>query len=291
MKSKYSPNGSAPVNICTKSRYFPILPLFLFLSAACFLSADMGTTPSLKNENPQPAAEARKESEFWGKIPFQGFKADSTEFKYKLADDGTNVLILVNFPTETEKRKHKPWKWDAVRQIYVEGEEKEIELYVVIAEFAADAGQDSAPLKMDVWIWRSARTDPSGYADDCYALSKSPSGAKSIPGESIEILQDEGTTCWFSRYFSAFVGEEVPRFYQRTPEGSASDVKAGGRWEKGSWTVEFSRKLDTGNKDDISLKNGKGGYLSLSIGAPSSKSLVFSQFIKVPDNKESGDSL
>ncbi len=32
--------------------------------------------------------------------------------------------------------------------------------------------------------------------------------------------------------------------------GSAADVRAKGAWAAGKWTLEFARKLDTGNPDD-----------------------------------------
>ena len=250
-----------------------------------FLSAGIiekeSVSPLKSKEGQPPSGTKKKESELWKRIPFQNFKSDSVDLKYKIAC-GNNILLLVNFPAETEKRKHKPWKWDAVKQIYVEGGDREAELYVVIAEFAADAGQDSAPSNMDIWIWRAARTDPSGFADDAYANAKSLSSS-SGESESVEISQDEGVSCWFSRYFSSFAGEEIPRFYQRTPEGSSADVAANGRWEAGVWAIEFSRKLDTGHKDDISLKDGKTKYIFFSLGPPSRKSLVFSKFIRIPD--------
>jgi len=48
----------------------------------------------------------------------------------------------------------------------------------------------------------------------------------------------------------------------KQPKGSIADVQARGRWQAGVWTVEFSRKLNTGHKDDAVFKKGqaiKGG--------------------------------
>ena len=41
------------------------------------------------------------------------------------------------------------------------------------------------------------------------------------------------------------------------PSGSLIDVKAKGIWNNGEWTLEMSRKLDTGNADDVSLSQVK----------------------------------
>lgn len=37
------------------------------------------------------------------------------------------------------------------------------------------------------------------------------------------------------------------------PSGSRADVRAEGKWLNGYWTVELSRKLDTGDRSDISF--------------------------------------
>ncbi len=46
------------------------------------------------------------------------------------------------------------------------------------------------------------------------------------------------------------------------PTGSVTDVAAKGVWGDGGWTLELSRKLDTGNADDVAFARGgavKGG--------------------------------
>jgi hypothetical protein len=45
----------------------------------------------------------------------------------------------------------------------------------------------------------------------------------------------------------------LPRFYQRVPDGSAADVRAKGKYDKKTMTVEFSRAINTGHNDDESL--------------------------------------
>jgi hypothetical protein len=52
-------------------------------------------------------------------------------------------------------------------------------------------------------------------------------------------------------------GELLPRFGLDTPEGSAADNRVEGRYADGKWTLLWTRKLDTGNKDDIALKPGQ----------------------------------
>jgi hypothetical protein len=39
-------------------------------------------------------------------------------------------------------------------------------------------------------------------------------------------------------------------------EGDRADVRARGKWSQGRWTLELSRKRDTGSKDDLPLQDG-----------------------------------
>jgi ethylbenzene dehydrogenase len=69
---------------------------------------------------------------------------------------------------------------------------------------------------------------------------------------------DAGTPC----YTKIEVPEKktadlVPQFPSQKPTGSAADVLAKGEWAGGKWTVEFKRKLSTGNKDDTAFAAGK----------------------------------
>jgi hypothetical protein len=52
------------------------------------------------------------------------------------------------------------------------------------------------------------------------------------------------------------VGDLLPQYLQRDPEGSAADVQAFGRYADGHWTVELRRKLNTGQPDDKVLRPG-----------------------------------
>ena len=52
------------------------------------------------------------------------------------------------------------------------------------------------------------------------------------------------------------VGDLLPQYLQREPEGSAADVQAFGRYVDGHWIVELRRKLNTGQADDKVLRPG-----------------------------------
>jgi hypothetical protein len=52
------------------------------------------------------------------------------------------------------------------------------------------------------------------------------------------------------------VGDLLPQYLLREPEGSAADIQAFGRYADGYWIVELRRKLNTGQPDDKALRLG-----------------------------------
>ncbi len=54
----------------------------------------------------------------------------------------------------------------------------------------------------------------------------------------------------------------LPGYVLSAPAGSSwNDIGAKGAWDNSMWTVEFSRKLDTGHTDDAQFKDLKGTYI------------------------------
>jgi hypothetical protein len=48
--------------------------------------------------------------------------------------------------------------------------------------------------------------------------------------------------------------------------GSRDDIKVGGGWIDGKWAIELSRKLNTGNKDDIQFNAAGGNAYTFAFG-------------------------
>jgi hypothetical protein len=72
-------------------------------------------------------------------------------------------------------------------------------------------------------------------------------------------------------------GERLPSFeLQKSPAGSIADVAAKGRWAAGKWSLEFSRKIDTGYADDAQFAAGRkllGQIAVFNRGADENKSV------------------
>ncbi|MBN1864230.1 MAG: hypothetical protein JW808_04960 [Victivallales bacterium] len=187
----------------------------------------------------------------------------------RACNDGENIFLLIQYKTDNPRRTHRPWLWDPLLQAYVPGEEREETFSVVLAKAAGIVSE------ADIWVWRAARTDPVAKADDMFYLSESMFGH-----EKETIGLDCGLTSWFSRYFGSFSGMSLPRFFNRSPSGSMADVDAKGRWDKKTLSIEFGRKLHTGNEDDITLGIGEFSILLLH-GNPSEKIIQKGNYVRL----------
>jgi hypothetical protein len=140
----------------------------------------------------------------------------------------------------------------------------------------------TAAEKGDLWHWKAARSEPYRYADDGWLtkaedktgrkddtggggdtrnetadkskpkLMQDPAKKASVPGvllaeESVEITD-----------YSKFKANDVITYrLPKKPSGSRGDIKAESRYADGGWTVMLSRKLETGNDDDVAFNTKK----------------------------------
>ena len=193
--------------------------------------------------NASPILDGNSDDSAWAGIPGYILTIHQNSKKIKIVvktlKTKSRIFFLIKAPLKSFIKQHKLWHWDKQKQIYTPGDEKETSLKLLFyKEFDKNAKLANPN---DIWIWRAARNNIAGFADDMYLK------------EGL-FTMDKGRSCWFSRFFGEFAGATLPRFYQRTPKGSASDVKAKGIFNK-TLTVEFSRKLNTENRDDIDLNN------------------------------------
>jgi len=142
----------------------------------------------------------------------------------------------------------------------------------------------SAGKYLDLWQWRAARSNAVGYASDDWVLEyrngdagRSPffnppkpqfmydeklTGFRAIRESDLAMhmgkaaLIEKKTAVALDPNAKFAVGDLLPQYLQREPEGSAGDIQAYGRYVDGHWVVELRRKLNTGNADDKVLRPG-----------------------------------
>ncbi len=166
--------------------------------------------------------------------------------------------------------------------------------------------------KIDVWQWKAARTNPSGWIEDKWMDNTGRDEDDKISGgleenkqeldfvddpedhtdvpiywepgatgdDAKSITQSEinsGETRTITQiYMDGTMKDEdgttiptdtiIPFYYQSKPTGSTGDISAKGVWSNGKWTLEFSRKLNTGHSDDVQFHNmDKSYYFGIAI--------------------------
>lgn len=173
------------------------------------------------------------------------------------------IFFRVNFADESQNRAHKSLVWDPAVNRYRTGPKRED---VFVFKWSMEPVQvdltlsSEEPYRADVWYWKAYRTDPTGYADDkiqVYSAAASRNATKLISksGRRFYLLRqgDAGTSAYRVKIFSEYAGNTVSKYEHREPTGSRADVLAKGTWDDERWTVEFARRLTTGNPDDIQL--------------------------------------
>jgi hypothetical protein len=194
-------------------------------------------------------------------------KVGDIDITIKALYSDKQIFMLVSFPDPDKSIKHKSWVWEKNAMLYKTGTDRE-DSFVFKWNMAPKPVDLSIyadnPYNADIWFWKACRTDPAGYADDKMQILSSTKTKKSLTltdksGTTMYLLRhaDKGTTAFKTRMISEFESDIVDRFNYRQPKGSCADVKAKGIWKKGRWTIEFARKLVTGNNDDIEFDLNK----------------------------------
>ncbi|MBU0681330.1 MAG: hypothetical protein KKD73_07905 [Proteobacteria bacterium] len=192
------------------------------------------------------------------------------QIKVRGVYDAEKIYFLVSFSDPDESRLHKSWVWDQGRSQYVMGNMREdvfvfkwsMEKEPVDLSIHADDASRS-----DVWFWKANRTDPVGYADDKMHIlsqidSRDSTQVVSKTGRLMYLLrlEDAGRKAYEIDLLVDYVGDVRNRYKNEMPSLSRADVRAKGLWQKGSWTIEFSRALVTGHGDDLQFSNLNQSY-------------------------------
>ncbi|MBF0572329.1 MAG: hypothetical protein HQK69_01015 [Desulfamplus sp.] len=201
-------------------------------------------------------------------ISWQGTKNINTHdniadinINLKAVYDDKKIYFLVVFPDIDESRSHKTWIWNAKNNGYEIGPDREdtfIFKWNMENKQASLSIHSDNPHIADIWFWKADRTDPLGFADD-----KMDYFSEKFMLNTMELISNAGKHMFLKRtpdkgypaYQTTlpvdYAGDKIPHYSSQKPIGSRADVSAKGIWSKNEWTIEFSRKLKTGNLDDL----------------------------------------
>ncbi|MGB5742136.1 MAG: ethylbenzene dehydrogenase-related protein, partial [Sedimenticolaceae bacterium] len=178
------------------------------------------------------------------------------------------VFLFVEWDDDSEDTVHKPWVWNGELNKYVKGPQREDRLAV---QFSTDENystdwRSGEEFTADTWHWKASRSNPLGLAHDkslvvsrskllrAYKLSIADGGNLYISRPS-----DTGDKIYKTKRYRRFDQPLMPKYLlTESPRGSVADVAARGVWSQGKWRLELSRKLSTGNADDVALPQRPG---------------------------------
>ncbi len=144
---------------------------------------------------------------------------------------------------------------------------------------------------LDLWMWRSHRSNPIGYADDLWVMDYRNSDQGKSPytdnwdaeNKRPKFMYDSSKVGFSSLRWDDVInhkltqkdlyylssefavpfdpnrewkeGDTIPRRLLRIPQGSRADITGSGTWQDGKWRVLMKRLLDTGHSDDKALRD------------------------------------
>ena len=193
----------------------------------------------------------------------------------KTCHDQESIYFLVKFFDLSQSDTQKTWIWDKTENIYVQGNDRED---CLVLKWKINGGNMSfhpdkaEPHTADIWFWKARRTNPSGYFDDKIQVISQEESEKAFafPSDKFGTLYlsrsgDEGKSAYEDKMFFENIGPAVHKFYPVVPLGSRADIKGKGQWNDNSWTIEFTRKLNTAHKDDIAISKDKECQFSIAL--------------------------
>lgn len=214
----------------------------------------------------------------------------------KAMTNNNRLYLLAQWqdPSATETVGKKKWQFSG--GTWSKSSEDEDRFYVMFdvgnngtegANCATMCHQPSAGLmattgggNVDVWHWKAARTNPVGRADDKWwdgTGRGSDAKTGSAYSDNLQVvsmveypkyMHASDTTAYtgdflFTADTAAFdslldwTGASIPFYFlDSSASGSRWEVEAKGVFSGGTWTLEMSRALNTGNNDDVVLGTG-----------------------------------
>ena len=199
-----------------------------------------------------------------------------TEVVLRAIHTDDTFYVLAQWPDNTKSDMRDPYIWNTEKKDY-ERPSKPDDQFAL--EFPMTGHFDIRMITLvheyiaDVWHWKAGRGNPVGWVDDKrHIISQKPiqSGVEySMGGHGnvyIARLMDEGTSSYSLKPKpSSFEGNVVDSFEQRQPSGSMADVHGRGIYDGKNWTLEMSRKFNTGHSDDAIIDSTKDNICAIAV--------------------------
>jgi hypothetical protein len=184
--------------------------------------------------------------------------------------------VMAEWPDKTISDMRDPYIWNAVKKDYERPSRPDDQFAI---EFPMTGEFDIRMLTLvheytaDVWHWKAGRGNPVGWVDDkLHIISQKPDygGIEYSMGGHGKIyitrIPDQGESSYYLKSKpTSFEGKIVDSFEDRQPSGSLADVQGKGLHDGKMWTLEMSRKFNTGHHDDAVIDSTKDNICAIAV--------------------------
>lgn len=208
----------------------------------------------------------------------------NVDLKMGITED--RLFIVARWPDNEANVDYRPWKWRGKK--YKQSKKRD-DMFAIRFDMGGDYYEcmfSKKDYKVDLWQWSAGRSNTSNLAEDyVHIISTKPlekSAEYDLPEGGIVYIQkirDAGDRIYTinkPKNKRKQQGKTVPGIkIIGGGSGSLIDVSAKGTWKEGFWTLELSRKLNTGYADDVSftsIKTIKGAIAVFNKGYAEHKS-------------------
>lgn len=187
------------------------------------------------------------------------------------------LYVLAQWPDVTRSDMRDPYIWNPTNRTY-ERPTKPDDQFAL--EFPIKGDFDISMLALgrgytaDVWHWKAGRGNPAGWVDDKHhVISPTPLAEELVKKAGSNYQQyvlgkhatvyiarplDSGTPSYRTvPPLTAHQGDTVDSYEPCEPSGSAADVRGKGLHDGKGWTLEMTRRFNTGHDDDAVLDSAK----------------------------------
>jgi len=189
--------------------------------------------------------------------------------------DSDRIYVLAQWPDSTRSDMRDPYVWDAVRKVYdrpTEADDQFALQFPISGDFRINM-LSTRDFVADVWHWKAGRGNPAGWIDDKRHLIGKSAGENAKVYEmgghekiSIARPMDAGGRSYSVKSKpTAFAGDTIDSFEPKQPSGSLADVRGKGVHDGSTWTLEISRKFDTGHADDAVLDRDRDNVCAIAV--------------------------
>ena len=186
------------------------------------------------------------------------------------------LYVLAQWPDTTRSDMRDPYVWNPQTKQYDRPTRPDDQFaleFPMVGDFEINMLATGTGFVADVWHWKAGRTNPGGWSDDKrHIIGQTPvKGAKEydLGGRATVYVarpMDEGEPSYTRRARpTSYLSDVVNSYVPQPPSGSVADVRAKGLHDGAAWTLEMSRKLDTGHSDDAVIEANEDNPCAIAI--------------------------